>query len=78
MSASFLTFTSQHHEVLGTIDVTPCCIEVNSSFVTDSSNLVFGQKYLFPFHFSSQNSLFRVNKMLHVQLCVHLNYSICV
>lgn len=32
----------KQHEVVGTIGITPCSIEVNSSFVTDSNNLVFG------------------------------------
>lgn len=37
----------QHHEPLGTTAVTPCPTEVSSSFVTDSSNLVFGQNASF-------------------------------
>lgn len=34
--------SSQPHEAVGSIAITPCRIEVNSSFVTDSSNLIFG------------------------------------
>lgn len=39
--------SSQHQEPVGTIAITPCHIEANSGFVTDSSNLVFGQNTSF-------------------------------
>ena len=54
LSASFLASRSKHCEVAGSVGRTPRSAEVNSSFVPGASNLVSGQKYLFPFCFSVQ------------------------